>query len=125
MTKLLVLYVFHIYNNRVEHFINNSIFYDENVDFIVISNNKNNNFEVPPFVKKMFRDNVGYDFGGWSEALLTNNCFDVICLFRLKSPLCLCNLSFNFLVVEPIYISPLLLTNLYILAEGNIPSIIL
>lgn len=75
MTKLLVLYVFHVYNDRVQHFINNSIFYDENVDFIVISNNKNNNFEVPIFVKKLFRDNVGYDFGGWSEALLTNNLY--------------------------------------------------
>ena len=75
MSKLLVLYVFHIYNKRVEHFINNGIFYDENIDFIVISNDKNNNFEVPHFVKKMFRDNVGYDFGGWSEALLTNNLY--------------------------------------------------
>jgi hypothetical protein len=75
MSKLLVLYVFHIYNNRVEHFINNGIFYDENIDFIIISNNKNNNFEVPHFVKKMFRDNVGYDNGGWSEALLTNNLY--------------------------------------------------
>ena len=41
MTKLLVLYVFHIYNDRVNHFIKNCIFNDENVDFILISNNKN------------------------------------------------------------------------------------
>lgn len=76
MSKLLVLYVFHIYNNRVEHFINNAIFYDENIDFVVISNDKNSNFEVPHFVKKIFRDNVGYDNGGWSEALLTNNLYE-------------------------------------------------
>jgi hypothetical protein len=75
MAKLLVLYVFHIYNDRVKHFINNCIFYDENVDFIMISNDKNNRFEVPPFVKKLFRDNIGYDNGGWSEALLTNNLY--------------------------------------------------
>ena len=43
-TKLLVLYVFHDYNDRVKHFIENCIFYDENVDFIVISNDKNNKF---------------------------------------------------------------------------------
>ena len=75
MSKLLVLYVFHIYNDRVKHFINKCIFYDENVDFIIISNDKNNNFEVPTYVKKMFRDNIGYDFGGWSDALLQNNLY--------------------------------------------------
>jgi hypothetical protein len=66
MTKILVLYVFHIYNYRVKHFIENCIFYDENVDFIIISNNKNNKFETPGYVKKFFRENIGYDFGGWS-----------------------------------------------------------
>lgn len=75
MSKLLVLYVFHIYNIRVKHFIDNAIFYDENVDFIMISNDKNNRFEVPPFVKQLFRDNNGYDNGGWSEALLTDNLY--------------------------------------------------
>jgi hypothetical protein len=73
MSKTLVLYVFHIYNDRVQHFINNCIFYDENVDFIMISNDKNNIFEVPNYVKTLFRDNIGFDFGGWSDALLTNN----------------------------------------------------
>jgi lipopolysaccharide biosynthesis protein len=76
MNKLLVLYVFHIYNDRVKHFIENCIFYDENVDFIIISNNKNNKFEVPNFVKTLFRDNIGFDFGGWSDALLTDNLYE-------------------------------------------------
>ena len=76
MSKILVLYVFHIYNDRVKHFLNNCIFYDENIDFIVISNDKNNNFEVPTTVKTLFRDNIGYDFGGWSDALLTNNLYE-------------------------------------------------
>jgi hypothetical protein len=75
MSKTLVLYVFHIYNERVTHFINNCIFYDENVDFMMISNNKNNVFEVPDYVKKMFRDNIGYDFGGWSDALMINDLY--------------------------------------------------
>ena len=34
MNKLLVLYVFHIYNDRVKHFIENCIFNDDNVDFV-------------------------------------------------------------------------------------------
>jgi hypothetical protein len=72
---ILVLYVFHELNNRVYNFINNCIFYDENIDFIVISNNKNNKFEVPSYVNTLYRDNIGYDFGGWSEALLTNNLY--------------------------------------------------
>jgi len=75
MAKLLILYVFHIYNSRVEHFINNSIFYDPNIDFIIISNNKNDTFNAPDYVKKIFRDNIGYDFGGWSDALLTNDLY--------------------------------------------------
>jgi len=74
-TKLLVLYVFHDYNDRVKHFIENCIFYDENVDFIIISNDKNNKFEVPHYVKTLFRDNIGYDFGGWSDALLKNKLY--------------------------------------------------
>jgi lipopolysaccharide biosynthesis protein len=75
MDKILVLYVFHIYNNRVEHFIKNAIFYDENVDFIIISNDKNNKIDVPSYVKTLFRDNIGLDFGGWSESLLTNDLY--------------------------------------------------
>lgn len=75
MSKLLVLYVFHMYNDRVKHFINNCIFYNENIDFIIISNSKNNHFKAPNYVQKLFRRNVGYDFGGWSEALLENNLY--------------------------------------------------
>jgi len=76
MTKTLVLFVFHVYNDRVNHFIHNSIFKDINVDFIVISNDKNNRVEVPEYVKTLYRDNIGYDFGGWSDALLTDNLYE-------------------------------------------------
>ena len=75
MNKILVLFVFHIYNDRVKNFINNAIFYDENIDFIIISNNKNISFKVPDYVKCLFRDNIGYDFGGWSDALLIDNLY--------------------------------------------------
>ena len=76
MNKLLVLYVFHIYNDRVKNFIENCIFYDENVDFIIISNDTNNIFKVPDYVKTLLRENIGYDFGGWSDALLTDNLYE-------------------------------------------------
>ena len=76
MSKVLVLYVFHIYNDRVENFIKNCIFNDDDIDFIIISNDKNNIFHVPDNVKTLFRDNIGYDFGGWSDALLTNNLYE-------------------------------------------------
>ena len=75
MSKTLVLYVFYDYNDRVTHFINNCIFQDEKVDFIVLSNNKNIIFDIPSYAKKLTRDNIGYDFGGWSEALLKNNLY--------------------------------------------------
>ena len=74
----LVLYVFNEYNNRVEHFFKNAIFYDEDVDFIVIVNNLNlkiNPGVFPSNVKFFTRDNIGFDFGGWSDALLTNNLY--------------------------------------------------
>lgn len=73
MPKTLVLFVFHVVNDRVKNFINNCIFKDPNVDFIVISNNKRNKFTVPDYVKVLLRDNIGFDFGGWSDALLTDN----------------------------------------------------
>lgn len=76
MSKLLVLYVFHKYNKRVEHFFKHCIFYDENVDFIVISNNIDFCFKTPNYVKTLNRENIGYDFGGWSDALLGDNLYD-------------------------------------------------
>jgi hypothetical protein len=76
MSKVLVLYVFHLYNDRVKYFIDNCIFNDNNVDFIIISNDKNNVLKLPSHVKTMYRDNIGFDFGGWSEALLTNNLYE-------------------------------------------------
>jgi len=76
LKKTLVLYVFHEYNNRVEHFFKYCLFNDPNVDFIIISNNKNfkiNN--LPANVRFLARDNIGYDFGGWSDALLINDLY--------------------------------------------------
>ena len=74
--KTLVLYVFHTYNERVNAFINKAVFKDENVDFIFICNDKNIEFTVPEYVTVLKRNNIGYDFGGWSDALLTNDLYN-------------------------------------------------
>ncbi len=75
MSKTLVLYVFHIYNQRVAKFIKNCIFYKDNIDFIVISNGDNTYLDLPDYVKFFKRENIGFDFGGWSDALLTNDLY--------------------------------------------------
>jgi len=78
--KTLVLYVFHIYNDRVKHFIEKCTFEDDNTDFILICNDKSININIninnKIKLKVLFRENIGYDFGGWSEALLTNNLYE-------------------------------------------------
>jgi hypothetical protein len=78
--KILVLYIFHVYNNRVKNFIKNCIFNDDNIDFIIISNNNSNNKILNNISKKnvkiLYRDNLGYDFGGWSDALLKNDLYE-------------------------------------------------
>jgi len=76
MPRVLVMYVYHIYNKRVQHFIQKCIFQDPNVDFVVISNNGTPPPGIPPYVNVFLRQNVGYDFGGWSEALLKNNMYE-------------------------------------------------
>jgi len=77
MKKLLVLYIFHEYNDRVEYFLKNAVFYDPQVDFYFISNDPQYSFEsnhyIPKYVKTLKRENIGYDFGGWSEAILNND----------------------------------------------------
>ena len=70
MSKILVLYTFHKYSNLVKYFIENAIFKDDNVDFLIISNDKNIKYDCPSFVKKIYRDNIGFDFGGWSEGYI-------------------------------------------------------
>lgn len=77
MSKILVSYVFHIYNKRVKHFIKYCIFESTNVDFLIICNDTNLNFNFPQFsnVSVMKRDNKGYDFGGWSDGILTNELY--------------------------------------------------
>lgn len=79
MATTLVLFVFHILNDRVINFIDNCIFLDQDTDFLVICNDKSKELQVndllPTYVKTLYRDNNGFDFGGWSDALLLNNLY--------------------------------------------------
>jgi len=75
--KTLVLFVFHVYNEIVESFFRNAVFYDENTDFLIIVNDTSLSFSIVPFpnVRVLFRDNNGYDFGAWSDGLLNDNLY--------------------------------------------------
>uniref|UniRef100_A0A6C0DR71 Uncharacterized protein n=1 Tax=viral metagenome TaxID=1070528 RepID=A0A6C0DR71_9ZZZZ len=73
--RTLVLFVFHEMNRRVASFFRFAIFKDPGVDFILIANGKRLEFEVPPYVRVLRRDNLGYDFGGWSDGLLTDDLY--------------------------------------------------
>ena len=72
--KTLVLYVFHEYNDLVKSFIEKAIFKDDNIDFMIICNNLYYKIEnLPDYVIYKNRNNIGFDFGGWSHGLLTND----------------------------------------------------
>jgi hypothetical protein len=72
--KTLVLYVFHEYNDRVKSFIEKAIFKDDNIDFMIICNNLYYRIEnLPDYVIYKNRNNIGFDFGGWSHGLLIND----------------------------------------------------
>jgi hypothetical protein len=71
--KTLVLYVTHEYNANTEYFLKRGIFKSDYIDFYFIFNNKYQDVELPEYVHYMKRNNFGFDFGGWSDALLTND----------------------------------------------------
>jgi len=75
MAKTAVLYVFHELNDRVQYFVRNCIFDSPDVDFYVIANNPNLRFELSPYIKTMTRNNIGFDFGAWSECLAKNDMY--------------------------------------------------
>ena len=78
MVKVLVLYVFHKFNDSVDHFFKHCIFRDENIDFLIIANDINFKFNLvnlPEYVMTMVRKNIGRDFGGWSEGLLKDQLY--------------------------------------------------
>ena len=79
MEKTLVLYVFHLFNERVEQFFKKAIFESDQVDFLLICNDRNLDFEYPHYknVAVLKRENIGFDFGGWTDGLLSTSKFNV------------------------------------------------
>jgi hypothetical protein len=73
--KTLVLYTFYKKTKYVDYFIKYAIFKDPNIDFLIIINSKYARITVPEYVKVIYRDNIGYDFGAWSEGLLKNDTY--------------------------------------------------
>jgi hypothetical protein len=68
---VLVIYTFHEPGPLPEKFIENAIFKDEYVDFLVVYNHPSEKipYKLPKYVKKLYRKNIGYDFGAWSYGL--------------------------------------------------------
>jgi hypothetical protein len=73
--KTLILYTFHELNERVKYFLKHAIFEDTTTDFLIIINSMNLEIDVPSYVKIMKRENIGFDFGAWSEGLLQDNLY--------------------------------------------------
>jgi len=75
--KTLILYVFHEYNSRVQYFIEHGIFKSENHEFLIIINNNDIDlpFDIPEYVKILKRNNIGFDFGGWSDGLFNDDLY--------------------------------------------------
>ena len=72
--KTLVVYALYKYNKNVESFIEKAIFKDDNIDFMFISNDLGYKIEnLPDYVIYKNRENVGFDFGGWSYGLLIDD----------------------------------------------------
>lgn len=69
--KTLCLYVFHQYTLNVQFFIKHGLFQDPTVDFILIANDPDFKMVLPCPV--VVRKNENYDFGAWSEVLLTSD----------------------------------------------------
>jgi len=67
--RSVVIYTFHEMNERVDYFFKNAIFEAEDVDFVIVCNSRTLEFTAPPYANVIRRDNIGYDFGAWSDAV--------------------------------------------------------
>ena len=68
---VLVIYTFHEPGPLPEAFVEKAIFKDEYVDFLVVYNHPSDKipYKLPKYVKKLYRKNIGFDFGAWSYGL--------------------------------------------------------
>jgi hypothetical protein len=76
--KTLILYAFHQLSESVDYFIKNGLFEHPDYHFIFICNSliPIPNLVLPPYVAIVYRMNLGYDFGAWSDVLLENNLYE-------------------------------------------------
>lgn len=77
--KILVVYVFHELNSRVEMFLKLGVFKSDKIDFMFVCNNPHFKFDrirnFPNYVLTHTRENTGYDFGAYSFALTHENIY--------------------------------------------------
>ena len=65
---------------NLEFFVKQELSYKNNIDYIIVINgnvyNTNIHFPILDNLTILKRENIGFDFGGWSDALLTNNLYE-------------------------------------------------
>lgn len=75
LEKILILYVTHTCNENYKLFIKNGIFHSKNINFLFIFNGCNYDKNLFKIINEysnvniLLRNNIGYDFGGWTDGL--------------------------------------------------------
>jgi len=70
MQRTLVLYTFFERNECVDYFVKHGIYESPDTDFVFICNDLKLQLpDLPDYVLYINRQNIGFDFGGWSEGL--------------------------------------------------------
>ena len=90
--RTLVIYVFHIVNERVDMFIENGIFFHPDVDFLFVCNDPTFDFDtlkLPYFVKTTRRENTGFDYGAFSHGVLENDRYKYFDNFIMLNSSCI------------------------------------
>lgn len=64
-----IFYTFNCVNENVMFFINNGLINSEKYKFVFIINDEHLVVNVPEWVDTINRQNIGYDFGAWSQAV--------------------------------------------------------
>lgn len=90
LSKTLVVYVFHKANDFVQSFLAGGVFSHPSVDFVFVCNDPTYKLpNVPAYVTYLNRENVGWDFGGWSHGLLTDDRYTAYDSFICINSTCL------------------------------------
>ena len=74
MGRTLCIYALHEYTLNLEYFIKHGLVDDPEVDFYFVVNNPQLKLTVPKG-KVVNRENKNFDFGGWSQILLTDDLY--------------------------------------------------